>query len=108
MYNGFSSLKPKEKGVIFEAIKLRSIQTGIYKFIMDSPAKFDSKVGEGGLQLSGGQAQRIALTRELIRNPKILILDEATSALDPISENYVHSLVSSLDESITVFIISHR
>ena len=75
---------------------------------MDSPAKFDSKVGEGGLQLSGGQAQRIALTRELIRNPKILILDEATSALDPISENYVHSVVSSLDESITVFIVSHK
>lgn len=108
LYYGFFNLNPKEKNLIFEQIKSLTIQTGIYNFIMNSPAKFDSKVGEGGLQLSGGQAQRIALTRELIRNPKILILDEATSALDPISENYVHSTIASLDKSITVFIVSHK
>ena len=65
-------------------------------------------MGERGARISGGQKQRLAIARALIRNPKILILDEATSALDSRSEKEIQSALEVLMEDRTTFVVAHR
>ncbi|KAM0717727.1 hypothetical protein Q7P37_007579 [Cladosporium fusiforme] len=85
---------------------------GIHTFITSLPSGYATLIGEGGLGLSGGQAQRIAIARALVRKPSVLILDEATSALDVESANLIRdTLKSLLDEpgrDMTVIIITHN
>jgi len=78
-----------------EEIRLAAKDAEIDDYIMSLPQKYDTIIGEKGSQLSGGQGQRIALARALVRNPAILILDEATSALDPITEASILHRVSA-------------
>jgi ATP-binding cassette, subfamily B, vacuolar membrane transporter HMT1/ACLQ len=61
----------------------------VYDTIMAFPDKFDTKVGERGLRLSGGEKQRVAIARTILKNPKIVLLDEATSALDTHTEHRI-------------------
>jgi ATP-binding cassette, subfamily B, bacterial PglK len=68
----------------------------------------DTQVGERGRQLSGGQAQRLAIARALYRRPEILFLDEATSALDGITETELYEGIVDLRGHVTAFIIAHR
>jgi ATP-binding cassette subfamily B protein len=79
-----------------------------HEFIRRLPFGYDTKVGESGLRLSGGQAQRIAIARALYPHPSILIFDEATSALDSESERALQQNLSALLDGRTSFVIAHR
>ncbi len=96
-----------------EAVSHESVVTAAklanaHDFIMKIPDQYKSKVGERGIRLSGGEQQRIAIARVLIRNPKILILDEATSSLDAASEALVQDALTQLMKGRTSFVIAHR
>lgn len=80
----------------------------IIDFVENLEKKFETIVGEKGLQLSGGQKQRIAIARELYRSPELLILDEATSALDEETEDQFLKFLDNLKGKITLLISSHR
>ncbi|UKP00365.1 ABC transporter transmembrane domain-containing protein [Nostoc sp. UHCC 0870] len=79
-----------------------------HEFIQALPLGYDTEVGERGLGLSGGQRQKIAIARTLIRNPKILIFDEATMGLDTDSEADLQHNLALITQQRTTFIISHR
>ncbi|WP_308515235.1 ABC transporter ATP-binding protein/permease [Sphingomonas flavescens] len=77
-------------------------------FIAMLPDKYESMVGERGLKLSGGEKQRVAIARTLLKNPPILVLDEATSALDSRTEQAIQDTLDRVAESRTTIMIAHR
>lgn len=79
-----------------------------YDFIMSTPDKWQTLLGERGIGLSGGQKQRIAIARVFLKNPRLLILDEATSALDSESEEQVQDALDHLMTNRTSIVIAHR
>jgi len=80
----------------------------IDRFIAVLPEKFDAMVGERGLKLSGGEKQRVAIARTLLKNPPVLILDEATSALDSKTEDEILATLDRLARNRTTITIAHR
>ena len=95
-------------------INLNDIETAtkianIHEFISkELPLKYQTKVGERGIRLSGGQIQRIGIARALYRKPQVLVLDEATSALDNITEKSVLDKLNNFGNNVTTIIITHR
>jgi ATP-binding cassette subfamily B protein len=80
----------------------------IHQRIMELPDGYDTVVGERGYKLSGGEKQRVAIARVLLKDPRILILDEATSALDTVSERLIQAALQRLMEGRTTIAIAHR
>ena len=80
----------------------------ILDFIGNLPMKFDTKIGNAGIQLSGGETQRILISRALYKNPQFIFLDEATSALDAENEKIIHTNLQEFFIGKTVLIIAHR
>lgn len=78
------------------------------EFIVRLPQGYATEIAEGGKNLSGGQMQRLAIARALVKDAPILILDEATSALDAVSENNIKKAISELKGQVTQIIIAHR
>ncbi|MCW3780190.1 ABCB family ABC transporter ATP-binding protein/permease [Defluviimonas salinarum] len=80
----------------------------IHDFIMSLPEGYETKVGERGLKLSGGEKQRVGIARTLLKNPPILLLDEATSALDTQTERDIQESLKAMGKGRTVITIAHR
>jgi ATP-binding cassette, subfamily B, heavy metal transporter len=80
----------------------------IHSFIVSTPKGYETMVGERGLKLSGGEKQRVAIARTLLKNPPILIFDEATSALDSANERAIQAELQSVAHNKTTLVIAHR
>jgi ABC-type transport system involved in Fe-S cluster assembly fused permease/ATPase subunit len=87
-----------------EAARLAQIDT----FIRMSPHGYETEVGERGLKLSGGEKQRVAIARTILKGPPILLLDEATSALDSHTERDIQDALERVSKNRTTLVIAHR
>ncbi|KAF7731683.1 Homocysteine S-methyltransferase 1 [Apophysomyces ossiformis] len=89
---------------VFRAAKAAQIHEKILSF----PEGYDTKVGERGLRLSGGEKQRVAIARTMLKDPPIILLDEATSALDTTTERHIQQALSEITKDRTTLVIAHR
>jgi len=80
----------------------------IHDFIASTPKGYETSVGERGLKLSGGEKQRVAIARTLLKNPPILVFDEATSALDSANERAIQAELAGVSQNKTTLVIAHR
>uniref|UniRef100_A0A803L624 Uncharacterized protein n=2 Tax=Chenopodium quinoa TaxID=63459 RepID=A0A803L624_CHEQI len=97
----------KDDATLDEITRAAKLSEAI-SFINNLPERYDTQVGERGIQLSGGQKQRIAIARALVKNPSILLLDEATSALDSESEKSVQVALDRVMVGRTTVVVAHR
>jgi len=91
-----------------EEIRRAAHLAQLQSFIAGLPDGYETSVGDRGLELSGGQCQRIAIARAIVRKPEILILDEATSSLDALTELAVYGAINQLRQDTIVLVIAHR
>ncbi|KAK5712801.1 ATP-binding cassette-type vacuolar membrane transporter Hmt1 [Elasticomyces elasticus] len=104
MYNLKYARQSATDEEVFEACRAASIHDKILGF----PDGYNTKVGERGLRLSGGEKQRVAIARTIIKNPRIILLDEATAALDTETEEHIQEALKTLAKGRTMLVIAHR
>ncbi|NLJ13365.1 MAG: ATP-binding cassette domain-containing protein, partial [Gammaproteobacteria bacterium] len=105
IYNNLAYGRPSASE---EEVHYAARQANLDEFIQSLPDGYSTKVGERGLKLSGGEKQRVAIARVLLKNPPILILDEATSSLDSISEQVILDALNEVSRQRTTLVIAHR
>jgi len=89
-------------------MRAAAAQAQIDRFIESAPGGYDAQVGERGLKLSGGEKQRVAIARTLLKAPPLLVLDEATSALDTATEREIQGALEAMSRGRTTIVIAHR
>ncbi|ODQ49922.1 hypothetical protein SAICODRAFT_28070 [Saitoella complicata NRRL Y-17804] len=104
MYNVRYAKPEATEEEVYEAARAAQIHERILSF----PDKYETKVGDRGLRLSGGEKQRVAIARAILKDAKIILLDEATSALDTTTEREIQSALATLRQGRTTFTIAHR
>ncbi|MDP8950765.1 MAG: thiol reductant ABC exporter subunit CydD [Actinomycetota bacterium] len=97
--------RPAAKG---EEIERAARMAGAAEFIEQLPRGYDTQVGERGVRLSGGEAQRLAIARAFLKDAPVLIMDESTSSLDPESERLIEAALERLMRDRTVLVVAHR
>ena len=105
LYNNLAYGRPNASAA---EVEHAAQQANLTDFINSLPEGYDTPVGERGLKLSGGEKQRVAIARVLLKNPPILILDEATSSLDTISEQAILVALNAVSQQRTTLVIAHR
>ncbi|NKC31859.1 ABCB family ABC transporter ATP-binding protein/permease [Falsiroseomonas selenitidurans] len=95
-------------GASQEEIEAAARAAQVHDFVLRLPDGYDTRVGERGLKLSGGEKQRVAIARTLLKNPRIVILDEATSALDTRTEQDIQAALRDAARGRTTLVIAHR
>jgi ATP-binding cassette subfamily B protein len=103
-----ANLRYAKPEATMEEIEASARAAAIHDRITELPDGYDTVVGERGYKLSGGEKQRVAIARVLLKNPRVLILDEATSALDTVSERLIQAALARLMEGRTTIAIAHR
>ena len=97
-----------DSNVSLQTIRKYTQMAYLDEYIMSLPKKYDTLLGESGVNLSGGQKQRLSIARTLVKQSKVILFDEATSALDNESQNYVKKAIDNLVKFHTVIIVAHR
>lgn len=95
-------------GATHEEVEAAAKAARIHDFIVSTPTGYQTMVGERGLKLSGGEKQRVAIARTLLKNPPVMIFDEATSALDSANERAIQSELRTAAQNKTTLVIAHR
>jgi ATP-binding cassette, subfamily B, bacterial len=103
-----ANLRYAKPDATMDEIEEAARAAAIHERIGELPAGYDTVVGERGYKLSGGEKQRVAIARVLLKDPRILILDEATSALDTVSERLIQAALARLEQGRTTIAIAHR
>jgi ATP-binding cassette subfamily B protein len=104
----YSNLAYGRPGASEAEVHYAARQANLDVFIRSLPEGYETRVGERGLKLSGGEKQRVAIARVLLKNPPLLILDEATSSLDSISEQTILDALNAVTQQRTTMVIAHR
>ena len=105
LYNNIAVGKP---GATKEEVYAAAKAAQCHEFIEKLPKGYDTLIGEGGVYLSGGEEQRVAVARAILKNAPILILDEATSASDPENQMEIDKAIQNLCRGKTVIVVAHR
>ena len=97
-----------QKNINYDLVKKCLDQVELKEFIDNSEKGLDTEVGDKGVKISGGQAQRIVIARALYRTPSLLILDEATNSLDEKTEKSIIQTLNNLKKEITIIVVTHK
>ena len=102
------ALEIDKKKINYEKLNFAISQANLDKVIENLPDKIETKIGDNGIRLSGGQNKRLALSRTFYHGKKIIVIDEATSALDFETESYIAEEIKRIKGKTTIVIISHN
>jgi len=104
----YNNLTLGSHGVSYDRVKLVCEQTRCWSFIRQLPEGLETRIGEGGARLSGGEKQRLSIARAILKEAPIVLLDEATASLDPENEKEVQLAINELVKNKTVIVIAHK